>query len=86
MKLNSIIKYPLATEKAIRFMDKDNKLVFVVDLKAKKDEIKKAVESAFNVKVDTVNTFVTSTGEKRAYVKLSSNNPAIDVMTKMGLM
>lgn len=86
MKSDNILKYPLATEKAVRLMERENKLLFVVDMKAKKDEIKKAVEKNFDVKVDKVNTFVTNRGEKRAYVKLNSNNPAIDIMTRLGLM
>lgn len=86
MKKDQVIKYPLATEKAVRLMDKENKLLFVVDLKSRKDEIKDAVEKTFEVKVDKVNTFVTSKGEKRAYVKLASNFPAIDIMTRLGLM
>ncbi|MBI2148111.1 50S ribosomal protein L23 [Candidatus Woesearchaeota archaeon] len=81
-----VLKYPLATEKVVRLMDKDNKLLFVVDMKAKKEDVKKAVEAAFDVKVDKVNTFVTNKGEKRAYVKLTAAYPAIDVMTRLGLM
>ncbi len=81
-----IIKHPLATEKAIRLIDRENKLLFVVDLKAKKEQIKKEVESIFSVKVTKVNTYVTCKGEKRAYVQLSKESPAIDVMTKLGLM
>ena len=86
MNKNQVLKYPLATEKAVRLMERENKLVFVIDLKANKDEVKELVEKTFEVKVDKVNTFVTNKGEKRAYVQLSKNNPAIDVMTKLGLM
>ena len=32
-----IIKHPLQTEKAVRLMESDNKLTFIVDLKAKKN-------------------------------------------------
>ncbi len=84
--MNQVISHPLATEKAVRIMEKENKLLFVVDLKSKKVDIKKAVEKLFEVKVVKVNTFVTNRGEKRAYVKLSQNNPAIDIMTRLGLM
>ena len=69
MRIDQVIMYPLATEKAVRIMEKENKLLFVVDLKSKKEDIKKAVEKSFEVKVDEVNTFVTNKGEKRAYVK-----------------
>ena len=66
-------------------MEAENKLVFIVDFKAKKQEIKKAVEELFEVKVVNVNTVVTK-GIKRAYVKFSQDTPAIDIATKMGIM
>lgn len=82
----SIIKYPLSTEKSIRLMEAENKLIFVVNRKSTKKEIKKAIEDMFNVAVDNVNTFVNADGEKRAYVKFSAKNPAIDVATQLGMM
>jgi large subunit ribosomal protein L23 len=82
----SIIKYPLSTEKSIRLMEAENKLIFVVNKKSTKKEIKKAVESMFKVEVERVNTMVSQEGEKRAYVKFSPKNPAIDIATQMGLM
>lgn len=86
MDAHKIIKYPLSTEKSIRLMESENKLIFVVDKKSTKKEIKKAVEDMFKVEVDNVNTFVNVDGEKRAYVKFSAKNPAIDIATQMGLM
>ncbi len=82
----NIIKHPLSTEKSIRLMETDNKLIFVVNNKSSKKEIKKAIEEMFKVEVVSVNTFVNPEGEKRAYVKFSSKNPAIDIATQMGLM
>ncbi|MBW2991164.1 50S ribosomal protein L23 [Candidatus Woesearchaeota archaeon] len=81
-----IIKYPLSTEKAIRLMESENKLVFVVDNKANKQEIKKAVEERFNAKVVQVRTINDSKGRKKAYVKFSPETPAIDMATRLGLM
>jgi large subunit ribosomal protein L23 len=81
-----IIKHPLSTEKSIRLMEAENKLIFVVNMKSTKKEIKKSIEDMFKVKVDKVNTFVTPNGEKRAYIKFSQKNPAIDIATQMGLM
>jgi large subunit ribosomal protein L23 len=83
---HSIIKYPLNTEKTVRTLEKENKLLFVVALNARKEEIKKAIEELFKVKVVKVNTHITAKGEKRAYVTLSTENPAVDIMTKLGLM
>ena len=81
----SVIKYPLATEKSIRLMEAENKLIFVVDNAATKPEIKKAVEVMFKVKVDKVTTFITKS-QKKAYVKFNKESPAIDIATNLGLM
>lgn len=81
-----IIKHPLSTEKSIRLMENENKLIFVVERKANKTEIKKAIEEIFKVKVVKVNTFIAPGGQKRAYVKFSQETPAIDIATQMGIM
>jgi len=39
----TIIKHPLSTEKSIRLMESENKLIFVVNNNSTKKEIKKAV-------------------------------------------
>ncbi len=54
----NIIKKPLITEKSFSQSDKGNTYSFVVDLKADKTEIKKAVQELFKVKVSTVRTSV----------------------------
>ena len=81
-----IIKYPLSTEKSVRLMESENKLIFVVDKRAKKQEIKKAIEELFKAKVLKVTTFISPKGEKRAYIKFSPETPAIDIATQLGLM
>ena len=86
MEQTEVIKYPLSTEKSIRLMEAENKLIFVVDRKAKKQEIKKAIESMFKTKVVKVNTFIDHNGEKRAYIKFSKDMPAIDVATQLGML
>ena len=86
MEANEIIKYPVSTEKSIRLMEAENKLIFMVDRKANKHDIKKAIEELFKVKVLKVNTYIGPNGKKRAYVKLSDETPAIDVATQLGLM
>ena len=80
-----IIKHPLSTEKSIRLMESQNKLIFVVDIDADKKMVKKAVEDMFKVEVENVKTYVQK-GQKRAYVKFSDKNPAIDIATQLGLM
>ena len=80
------IKYALATEKSIRLMEAENKLAFIVEKSASKEDIKKAIEESFGVKIVNVKTLITSKGLKKAYVEFSAETPAIDVATKLGLM
>ena len=81
-----VIKYPLSTEKSIRLMEAENKLIFVVDKKATKQDIKNAAEKIYKVKVVKINTLNAPDGNKRAYIKLSPETPAIDLATELGLM
>ena len=81
-----IIKFALATEKSIRLMESENKLIFVVDRKASAAEVKKAIEEQFAVKVVKVNTLIARDGKKRAYIRFSEETPAIDIATNLGLM
>lgn len=80
-----IVKHPLSTEKSIRLMESQNKLIFIVDIDADKGIIKKAIEGMFKAKVDSVRTYI-SRGEKKAYIKFADETPAIDIATQLGLM
>ena len=81
-----IIKYPLSTEKSIRMMEAENKLIFVVDKRSKKREIKDSIERIFKAKVENVNVLISPRGEKKAYVTFNPETPAIDIITSLGLM
>ena len=67
-------------------MESENKLVFAVDRKTTKKQIKEAMETMFKVKVEKVNVMLSPKGVKKAYIKLNPEFPAIDVATKLGLM
>jgi large subunit ribosomal protein L23 len=75
--------YPITTEKAIGMIELDNKLLFVVEKKSTKSEIKKEIEDVYGVKVDYVHTHVTPKGEKRALVKLRKGFKAEDIAAKL---
>ena len=60
----SIIKKPVITEKMTDQSEQYNRFAFVVDRKANKIEIKKAVEEMYAVAVDSVRTMV-CIGKKR---------------------
>ncbi|EEB73920.1 50S ribosomal protein L23 [Thermococcus sp. AM4] len=80
-----VIIRPLVTEKAVSLIEKENKLTFIVDRKATKADIKRAVEEMFNVKVEKVNTLITMKGEKKAYVKLKPEYNASEIAARLGL-
>lgn len=80
-----IIKHPLITEQTVAIMDKDNALVFMVDRKASKKEIKQAIEELYEVELLSVNTLILPDGRKKAYVKLREEYLADEVATKIGV-
>ena len=67
-------------------MESENKLVFVVDKKANKSDIKKAIATMFKAEVVSVKTLTDIKGRKKAYVEFSQKTPAIDIATQLGLM
>jgi Ribosomal protein L23 len=65
-----IIVKPIITEKMTKTTEKfPNRFGFVVDRRANKIEIKKAVESFYNVKVERVNTINCKGKNKSRYTK-----------------
>jgi large subunit ribosomal protein L23 len=86
MDSNDVIFYPLMTESASLMVEKDNKLIFVVNLKAGKGDVRRAVEQLYEVKVDKVNMLITPQGEKKAFVRLKPEYKASDVAIKLGIL
>jgi large subunit ribosomal protein L23 len=81
----SVIVHPLVTEKAMNDMDFENKLQFVVGLEATKTEIKEAVADRYDVSVESVNTQITMQGQKKAVVRLSADDDAQEVASRIGV-
>lgn len=69
MRTSEILVRPRITEKVNTQMEKMNRYTFVVDKRANKDEIKKAVEEFYGVKVANVNTSVTPAKNKSRFTK-----------------
>ncbi|KXB08492.1 50S ribosomal protein L23 [candidate division MSBL1 archaeon SCGC-AAA382M17] len=82
---HEVISYPKVTEKAVRLIEEENKLVFVASIDSNKKEIKRSVEILFDVEVEKVNTQITSEGEKRAYVKLTPEYNADEIAARLGV-
>jgi len=83
--MSNIIDYPLVTEKAMDEMDFQNKLQFIVDIDATKPEIRDVVEDEYEVSVVDVNTQITPEAQKKATVKLSEEDDAQDVASRIGV-
>lgn len=81
-----VIENPHMTEKAMDQVDRENKLVLIVDLEADKNQIQDAVETLFDVTVKKVNTNITPQAKKKAFIRLSESDDAMDIATKMGMM
>ncbi|MGZ7048951.1 MAG: 50S ribosomal protein L23 [Methanobacterium sp.] len=81
----SIIKRPHLTEKTMNAIDQNNELTFVVLMNANKSDIRNAFEDLYAVKVEKINTQITSRGEKLAYIKLAAEHSAEDIAVKMGV-
>ncbi len=80
-----VIKYPFITEKATLSMGKNNSLQFLVTRNARKEQIWKAVEEMYNVKVVKVTTLISPRGDKKAIVTLSPENSAEEIASRLGI-
>jgi len=80
-----VVKKPVITEKTFDLIERENKLVFMVDRLANKSQIRRAIEKIHKVKVIKINTLITSKGEKKAFVKLHPDNSAQDIAIDLGV-
>ncbi|VDP44206.1 unnamed protein product [Soboliphyme baturini] len=82
----AIIKNPITTESAMKKIEDNNTLVFLVHLKATKPQIKAAVKKLYSIDVAKVNTLIRPDGQKKAYVRLAPDYDALDVANKIGII
>lgn len=83
----SIIKYAFKTEAAAKAMEKDNTLIFAVDVRATKPQIKEAVSKLYNAKVKKVNTLITFKHYiKKAFVRFADEGKAVDIANQAGIL
>lgn len=69
MKASDVLIKPILSEKANKQTERANRYSFVVDRKANKLEIKKAVETFYGVQVQDVNTCIMPSKLKSRYTK-----------------
>lgn len=78
------IQFPVSTESAMKKIEDHNTLVFVVDLRANKRNIKDAVKKLYDVEAAKINTLIRPDGKKKAYVRLTADYDALEVANKVG--
>jgi large subunit ribosomal protein L23Ae len=83
---HAIIKYPLTTESSMKLIEDSNTLVFIVDIKANKRQIKAAIKELHNIDCEKINTLITPKGLKKSYVKLTKDYDALDVANRIGVI
>jgi large subunit ribosomal protein L23 len=69
MKLSDVLIKPVLSEKVNKLTEKFNRYTFIVDRKANKLEIKKAVEEFYGITVENVNTAVMPSKQKQRNTK-----------------
>ncbi|XP_059054201.1 large ribosomal subunit protein uL23 [Achroia grisella] len=86
MDAYNIIKYPLTSEAAMKKIEDNNTLVFIVHTTSNKHHIKAAVKKLYDINVAKVNTLIRPDGKKKAYVRLARDHDALDVANKIGII
>ena len=84
MDAYKVIVAPIASETAMKKVEDGNTLVFQVDLKANKHQIKAAVKELYEVDVLYVNTLVRPNGTKKAYIRLTAEHDNLDIANRIG--
>ena len=65
----SVLVKPLITEKMSALSEKRNQYGFIVNRKANKIEIRKAIEGQYNVSVTSINTMIYAGKSKKRFTK-----------------
>jgi len=81
-----ILKYPFVTEKATMMLEGENKLQFIVQRDATKQDIRRELESVFEQEVSEVRTMMTMKGEKKAIVRFVDEKAAEEILSRLGIM
>ncbi len=84
MDAYKVIVSPIASETAMKKVEDGNTLVFQVDLKSNKHQIKSAVKELYDVDVLYVNTLIRPNGTKKAYIRLTADHDALDIANRIG--
>ncbi|ELK05438.1 60S ribosomal protein L23a [Pteropus alecto] len=80
----AIIKFPLTTRVSLE--EDRGQLVFIVDIKANKHQIRGPMKKLYDTDMAKVKTLIKLDGEIKAYVQLAPDYDALDVANKIGII
>ncbi len=81
-----VLRFVLMTEKSVRMIEAENKLVFVVSRRAKQKDIKSAFEAAFESPVSNITTNIDQKGRKKAFIKMKNAGAAGEIAIRLGII
>ncbi|WP_028044776.1 50S ribosomal protein L23 [Candidatus Stoquefichus massiliensis] len=81
--ITDVLKKPVLTEKSLLLQQNENKYTFDVDTTANKIEVKQAVETMFDVKVDSVNIMNVKPKTKRMGKYVGKTNKRRKAIVKL---
>ena len=91
--VHSTLLFPLNTESAMKKIEDINTLVFVVDRKANKYQIRHALKKVYDVDAAKINTLIrcvialtSPDGKKKAFIRLTPDQDALDVSNRIGFI
>ncbi|QUC23974.1 uncharacterized protein UV8b_08215 [Ustilaginoidea virens] len=74
-----VVIHPLNTESAMKKMEEHNTLVFIVDVRANKSQIKASLKQLYDIDCVKINTLIRPDGQKKAYCRLTPDVDALDI-------
>ncbi|KAL1304422.1 hypothetical protein AAFC00_003420 [Neodothiora populina] len=84
---HKVIIHPLNTESAMKKIEENNTLVFIVDIKANKRQIKASLKKLYDVDTIKINTLIRPDGTKKAFARLTPDVDALDIAaTKLAIV
>ncbi|KAI2729758.1 hypothetical protein CBS147333_1923 [Penicillium roqueforti] len=87
LDFNKIVLYPLNTESAMKKIEENNTLVFIVNVKSNKRQIKQALKKLYDVDTVKINTLIRPDGTKKAFARLTPDVDALDIAaTKLAIV
>lgn len=91
--VHSTLLFPLNTESAMKKIEDINTLVFIVDRKANKYQIRHALKKVYDVDAAKINTLIrcvialtSPDGKKKAFIRLTPDQDALDVSNRIGFI